>query len=76
MQHGFTGRLDRTLFGSDNGSRTAAVLTSLTAASKRHQIDPFAYLRDVFARISVHLIHQLGELLPNRWLAARTATTA
>ncbi len=43
------GRRNWTFFGSDNGGRTAAVLTSLIATCKRHHIDPFAYLRDVFA---------------------------
>jgi transposase len=70
------GRRNWTFYGSDNGGHTAAVLTSLIATCKRHRIDPFAYMRDVFARISAHPIHQLEELLPDRWLAARTATTA
>ena len=39
-------------FGSDHGGRTAAVLNSLIATCKRLPIDPLAYLRDVFERIS------------------------
>ena len=70
------GRRNWTFFGSDNGGRTAAVLTSLIATSKRHHMDPFAYLRDVFARISAHPQNRLEELLPDRWLAARAATPA
>jgi transposase len=70
------GRRNWTFFGSDNGGRTAAVLTSLIATAKRLHIDPFAYLRDVFARISAHPQNRLEELLPDRWLAARTASTA
>jgi hypothetical protein len=58
--------------GSDNGGRTAAVLTSLIATCKRHHIDPFAYLRDVFQRISAHPITRLADLLPDQWLAARS----
>ena len=67
------GRRNWTFFGSDNGGRTAAVLTSLIATCKRHHIDPFAYLSDVFQRIAAHPISQLAALLPDRWLAARTA---
>jgi len=59
--------------GSDHGGRTAAVLTSLVASSKRLHIDPFAYLRDVFERISAHPKQRLEELLPDRWAAARLA---
>jgi hypothetical protein len=66
------GRRNWTFFGSDNGGRTAAVLTSLIATCKRHHIDPFAYLRDVFQRIAAHPITQLADLLPDQWLAART----
>jgi hypothetical protein len=67
------GRRNWTFFGSDNGGRTAAVLTSLIATSKRHRIDPLAYMRDVFERIGAHPKNRLAELLPDRWAAARTA---
>ena len=45
------GRRNWTFYGSDNGGRTAAVLTSLITTSKRLGLDPFAYLRDIFQRI-------------------------
>ena len=66
------GRRNWTFLGSDNGGRTAVVLTSLIATCKRHHIDPFAYLRDVLQRIAAHPITQLAEMLPDQWLAART----
>ncbi len=64
------GRRNWTFFGSDNGGHKAAVLTSLIATCKRHHIDPFAYLRDVFARIPTHPHNRLEDLLPDRWAAA------
>lgn len=67
------GRHNWTFCGSDNGGRTAAVLTSLVVTSKRHRTDPFAYLRDVFARISAHPVSQREELLADRWATARIA---
>jgi hypothetical protein len=70
------GRKNWMFYGSDRGGRTAAVLTSLTATCKRLRIDPFAYLRDVFGRISTHPLTQLDELLPDRWLAARMSITS
>ena len=66
------GRRNWTFFGSDNGGHTAAVLSSLIATAKRHHIDPFAYLRHVFARISTHPQNRLEELLPDQWAAAQT----
>jgi transposase len=68
-----TGRRNYTFFGSDNGGRTAAVLYSLIASAKRHGLDPFAYLRDVLARISDHPAHKLHELLPDHWKLAHAA---
>jgi hypothetical protein len=70
------GRRNWTFYGSDQGGRTAAVLSSLIATCKRHHIDPFAYLRDVFQRISAHPHHQLADLLPDHWLAQRTAAVS
>ncbi|MGD0496936.1 MAG: transposase domain-containing protein [Bryobacteraceae bacterium] len=52
------------------------MLTSLIATCKRHHIDPFAHLRDVFQWISAHPITQLADLLPDKWLAARTTAAA
>lgn len=61
------GRKNWMFYGSDNGGRTAAVLTSLIATSKRQGLDPFAYLRDLFARISSHPQSRLADLLPDQW---------
>ena len=65
------GRRNWTFYGSDHGGRTAAVLTSLIATSKRLGVDPFAYLRDLFERISRHPQSRLAELLPDQWKATR-----
>lgn len=70
------GRRNWTFLGSDNGGRTAAVLASLITTCKRHHIDPFAYLRDVFARIASQPQSRLDEFLPDQWLAARSAVAS
>jgi len=54
--------------GSDKGGRTGAVLSSLIASCKRLRVEPFAYLRDLFTRISTHPHHRIDELLPDKWL--------
>jgi len=66
------GRKNWMFFGSDNGGRTAAVLSSLIATCKHLRIDPFGYLRDVFSRIGTHPQNRLEELLPDQWKAARS----
>ena len=67
------GRKNWMFYGSDNGGRTAAVLSSLIASCKRLSVDPFAYLRDIFERISSHPQSRLAELLPDPWQAAHSA---
>ena len=63
------GRKNFLFVGSDRGGRTAATLYSLVGTCKRHQIDPFAYLKDVLERLPTHPADRLGELLPDAWLA-------
>jgi transposase len=62
--------------GSDSGGRTAAVLFSFTASAKRHGLDPFAWLRDVLAKLPLLAAagtlsdDLLNPLLPDRWQPA------
>ena len=70
------GRKNWMFYGSDNGGHTAAILTSLTATCKRLNIDPFAYLRDIFERISAHPASRLAELLPDQWKTAHPVNTS
>jgi hypothetical protein len=65
------GRKNWMFYGSHNGGRTAAVLTSLIVTAKRLALNPFAYLRDIFERISDHPKNRLAELLPDQWQAER-----
>jgi transposase len=66
------GRNNWLFYGSDKGGRTAAVLSTLIASCKRLRIEPFAYLRDLFTRISSHPHHRLDELLPDKWFIAQS----
>jgi len=70
------GRRNWTFLGSDNGGRTAAVLTSLTTTCKRLGVDPFEYLRDIFQRISTHPQSNLDDLLPDRWKIPQTTNSS
>jgi transposase len=70
------GRKNWNFYGSDDGGRTAAVLTSITATCKRLRLDPFEYLRDVFQNISTYPLNNLDDLLPDKWKAAEAAATS
>lgn len=61
------GRKNYMFAGSDRGARNAALMYSLLGTCKLHGVEPFAYLRDVVARISEHKANRLGELLPHNW---------
>lgn len=71
------GRKNWLFVASETGGHRAAILFSLVASCKANQVEPFAYLRDVFTRLP-SLVNssrrrsreQLDELLPDRWLAA------
>ena len=67
------GRRNWTFLGSDNGGRTAAILTTITATCKRLRIDPFEYLRDILQHISTYPQNNLDDLLPDKWNAGRAA---
>jgi transposase len=65
------GRKNYLFAGSDAGGRSAAVLYSVVGTCQRLGLDPFAYLRDAFARLPSLPAGRLDELLPDRWAAAR-----
>lgn len=40
---------------------------SLIQSARMYGDDPYAYLRDVMARMIMQRASQIGELLPHRW---------
>jgi transposase len=70
------GRKNWLFCGSDNGGNTAAILFSFIASCQRHEVDPYAYLRDVLTRLPGTPVSQLHQLLPDHWKAARAAEAA
>ena len=63
------GRKNWLFAGSDNGGKRAAVIYSLVASCKLCGIDPFAYLRDVIDRVSIHPAKEISQLVPANWKA-------
>jgi transposase len=71
------GKKNWLFFGSPAGGHAAAVFYTLTATCRRLQIEPYAYLKDVFERLPQLVATQggppdpslLAPLLPDRWLA-------
>jgi hypothetical protein len=63
------------LVGSELAGQRAAVVMSLVQSAKLNGLDPWAYLRDVLARIHSHPSHRIDELLPHRWKPASGQTS-
>lgn len=61
------GRKNWLFFGSDRGGHAAAIHFSLIASARRHNLDPFAYIQDLLARIPTHPNRRIHELFPDHW---------
>ncbi len=68
------GRKNWLFVSSAQGGQTAAILFSITSTCHRLGVEPWAYLTDVLARLPTMPAEQLGDLLPDRWQAARPAS--
>jgi transposase len=64
------GRRNWLFAGSDRGGQRAAKMFSLITTAKLNNIDPQAWLADVFARIAEHSVHRIDELLLWNWKAS------
>ena len=66
------GRKNWLFAGSREGGRNAAILSSLIATCKQHNVNPQAYLADVLTRLSANGADDLDldQLLPGAWTPA------
>lgn len=61
------GRKNYLFAGSHDAAQRAAVIYSLLATCKKHEVNPWEWLSDVLARIPMHPHKQIDELLPHIW---------
>ena len=62
-----TGRKNWLFAGTLLAGQRAAVIMSLIQTAKLNGHDPYAYLRDVLARLPTQRARDVAELLPYRW---------
>ena len=62
--------------GSELAGKRAAVVMSLVQSAKLHGHEPWAYLRDVLARLPTHLNSRIDELLPHSWKPAHRSPSS
>jgi len=82
------GRKNFLFVGSENGGQGAAVMYSLVSSAKTNDVEPFAWLRDLFTQLPYRrdgkafdqaeqglpvTSAELDDLLPDRWLKANPA---
>jgi hypothetical protein len=62
------GRRNWLFIGGDGGMPAAGVFLSLVASAKRHEHNPWLYLRDVLTRLPARPPNSdVSDLLPDRW---------
>jgi transposase len=69
------GRRNWLFAGSVDGGHTAAVWMTLIHTCRRHQIDPFQYLKDVLTRLPSTSTSEIDQFLPDVWKANRINPT-
>ena len=57
--------------GSELAGQRAAMVMRLVQSAKMNGVEPWAYLRDVLARIHSHPNSRIEELLPHCWKPAK-----
>ena len=54
-------------FGSDQGGKNDAIVSSIISTCRRHGVEPWSYLTDVAQRLTENPNENLEELLPYNW---------
>ena len=65
------GRKNWLFAGSLRSGKRAAALMSLIQSAKLNGHDPYAYLKDVLARLPTQRASEIAELLPQNWMPLR-----
>jgi transposase-like protein len=67
------GRKNWMFADSDRGGKTTAILMSICATCQEHDVEPWAYMKDVLIRVSIEPNSRRRDLLPDRWKVERGA---
>ena len=70
-----TGRKNWLFFGSPRGGRAAAIIYSIIASARRHDLDVWQYLGDILRRLADLKPVELEHLLPDAWKDDQASAT-
>ena len=62
--------------GHPTAGERSAIIYTLLGSCRRHGINPFDYLKDLFTRLPVAKITQIGQFTPTAWATARQKAVA
>jgi transposase len=66
------GKKNYLFIGHPDAGWRSAVIYSIIVSCRRHGIDPWTYLKDVFTRLPTATNHQIQDFVPARWKPAAT----
>jgi hypothetical protein len=70
------GKKNYMFFGAEEAGQRNAIVYTLIANCRLHQVEPYEYLKDVLTRLPSTTNQQLEKLTPKNWKAARQKTAA
>ena len=72
------GKKNWLFFGDADAGQRSAIIYSIIESCRRHDIEPYTYLRDVLTRLPTMTNRQIKDIVPKAWAAAarNTALTA
>jgi len=68
------GKKNFLFFGAEEAGQRSAIIYTLIANCRLHQVEPYQYLKDVLTRLPSATNQQLAELTPINWKAASPET--
>ena len=65
----FADRLQKNwlFFGAEDSGQRSAIIYTIVETSRRHGVDPYAYLKDVLQRPPTMTNHQIPAVVPGAW---------
>jgi transposase len=58
-------------FGDADAGERSAIIYSIIESCRRHDIEPYTYLRDVLTRLPTMTNRQIKDIVPKAWAATR-----
>src|SRR5258706_11472580 len=67
------GKKNWLFFGHADAGERSAIIYSIIESCRRHDIEPYTYLRDVLTRLPTMTNRQIKDIVPKAWAATRNS---